>query len=328
MVGAVAVAAHALSVEAVTWTDGLTYTLVLYLTLPFPTFFLLGRRAGIAVSGGLLAWFTGKFMLFKPGWTRDPATINTYLLFSICLVVITAMANAVLRERRHRMRTEELLHELEASHTQLEHYANRVAELATIEERNRVAREIHDSIGHSLTVVGVQLEKALAVADDSPHETLTAIRTAQRLNGRALTDVRRSVGALRRSRFTLRPALEALIADLDGLPFRVDLEFEGEESLLSRPELLALYRSVQEGLTNVQKHAHARHVRVTVTITVEGATLIVEDDGVGLPERGDTNGGFGLQGARERLEALRGSLTVSGSPLGGTRLRAVIPRSG
>ncbi len=327
-VGAIAVAAHALLVEAVTWTDGLTYTLVLYLTLPFPAFFLLGKRVGIAMSAGLFSWFTLKFALFKPGWMSDPATMNTYLLFCICLAVITAMALVVRRERRHRMRTEELLRELEASHTTLEQYAGRVAELAKTEERNRLARDIHDSIGHYLTVVGVQLEKALAVAAESPDEALEAIRTAKRLNDIALTDVRRSVGTLRTSAapFKLRPALETLIADLEGLPFRAELEFDGDENRLSTQELIALYRSAQEGLTNVQKHARADNVRIAVKVGQESATLSVDDDGIGFSATGRVGGGFGLQGVRERLETLSGRLTVSKSALGGMRMHAVIPR--
>lgn len=311
---------HLLLVEIVTLVDGLTYTSLLYLTLPFPAFFLAGRRIGLGLSIGLLGWFTFKFVLLKPGGLANPDMVNTYLLFFIALILVAAMAQVVQRERAHRQHVEALLHKLESSQRQ-------IAELATIEERNRLAREIHDSLGHYLTVIGVQLEKALLVFEDRRDAALTAINHAKRLTDQALTDVRQSVSTLRREAvpFHLQTALETMVANLQGLSLQVNLNFQGEEAAFSRQQLMTLYRAVQEGLTNVQKHAHARCVSITVTLAEQEARLTVQDDGIGL-KAGGSAGGFGLRSVQERLELVSGRLVIAALPEGGTRLFVTIPR--
>jgi signal transduction histidine kinase len=321
-----AVVLHALLVETITLVDGLTYTAILYLTLPFPAFFLIGRRTGLFVSLGLLLWFTLKFILLKPYGFQDPASVNTYILFLISLALITAMAQVVQRERANRQRAETLLADLEASHIKLALYAEQVAELATIEERNRLARDIHDSLGHYLTVIGVQLEKALIVHEDNPTGALEAVGSAKRLTDSALNDVRQSVGMLRREStpFRLRPALDALLAETQALPFKVALSVNGDESGYSAQQLSTLYRAVQEGLTNVHKHAHAQSVRIQVEFGTDEARLHLADDGVGLRE--NREGGFGLRGIRERLELVSGRLVIDSRPNGGTHLTVTIPR--
>lgn len=325
---ALAVAVHVLIVEAVTLVDGLTYTAILYLTIPFPAFFLLGRRTGLLLSGSLLAWFTLKFVLLKPGWLTDPSVLNTYLLLVISLTLIVAMAQVVQRERANRQRAEELLAQLEASHAQLARYAQQVAELATMEERNRLARDIHDSLGHYLTVVGVQLEKALIVHEDSPAEALGAVRSAKHMTDQALTDVRRSVGALREqgTAFRLRPALENLRANVAGLPLEVVLEISGDEAGYSVQQLDALYRAAQEGLTNIQKHARARKVNLCVELGAGQARLQLSDDGVGLTNDPFANGGYGLRGIRERLELVSGRMRLESAPVAGTQMTVIVPR--
>ena len=319
---------HALLVELLTRLDGLTFTALLYLTLPFPAVFLFGPRAGVSLSAALLAWFTYHFATAKPGWLDDPAMLNTYLLFGIALVLTTAMAQVVQRERANRQQAEQLLRELEAAHRQLLASHAQVAELATVAERNRLARDIHDSLGHYLTVIGVQLEKAQLVIDEDLVALRGAVDHAKRLADQALSDVRHSVGALRRDQapFRLRPALELLVANLRVMPFQIRLSVAGEEQGFSSQQLLALYRAVQEGLTNVQRHARAHEVRVSLDLGEREARLILEDDGVGLRGDGLAGKGFGLRGVVERLELVSGRLCVANAPGGGTRLSVTIPR--
>lgn len=336
-IAASVVLVQALLVEALTLLDGLTYTAIMYLTLPFPACFLLGKRAGLGVSIGLLVWLTLKFMWFKPGWLGDPAAVNIYLLFTVALTLVTAMAQVVQRERASRQRAEALLRDLDYSHQQLAEShtlvvraSAQVAELATIAERNRLARDIHDSLGHYLTVVGVQLEKALVLGDEDPAALRAALGHAKRLTDQALRDVRESVSTLRRDEvpFVLKTALEQLVRDLSGLPFAISLTITGEEERFSRQQRLALYRAVQEGLTNVQKHSQARQVRVVLDLGEYSATLTLEDDGLGIAGDRQVGRGLGLRGVQERLELVSGRLTVTGAPGRGTRLEVTLPRTG
>ncbi len=204
------------------------------------------------------------------------------------------------------------------------------AELATTRERNRLARDIHDTLGHFLTVINVQLEKALAYRDTKPQEADQAISNAKRLASEALRDVRRSVGALRTTEalpdFTL--SLKELVERVQSETCTVELHTEGDEESFSKQELQALYRAVQEGLTNTQRHACASHVWIDLRFKEHAAVLVQRDNGRGFDvtswQRGgpERDSGYGLQGVQERLELVGGSLQVESEPGQGTTLRA------
>ncbi|NOK64266.1 MAG: hypothetical protein GFH25_541320n6 [Chloroflexi bacterium AL-N10] len=326
---------HFFLIEIIMWVDGFNYTSILYLTIPFPAFFMFGRTMGLGVSVGLLAWFTIKYLMLKPDWLSDPVSINNYLLFLITLILVAITAMAIQRERTQRRRTETLLEDLETSHQQLAeshrelaHYAQQVAEMAMIEERNRLARDIHDSLGHYLTVIGIQLEKALTLHAESPDETLTSVHNAKRLTDQALTDVRQSVSTLRHDQapFVLRPALEKLIANLDYLPFEIQLSIVGDETRFSKQQLMAIYRAIQEGLTNIHKHAQARHVQIYIDFAEQEATLVLKDDGVGMQHQDELPTGFGLRGVKERLELVNGRLVIQSQPNLGTQLHITVAK--
>jgi signal transduction histidine kinase len=312
-------------IELVSQLDGQSIASMLYLTLPFPAVFWLGARAGLVVSAVVLTLFTVRFAVAKPQWRTDPDQQHSYLLFAIAVVLVTAIAQLVRRERTSRERAERLLRDLGASHRQLVESQGRVAELATIEERNRLARDIHDSLGHYLTVISVQLEKAQLLVAEDPVAVSAAVANAKRLADQALADVRQSVGALRRDEapFLLEPTLRGMVADLRVLPLDLSLRITGNEQQYSRQQLLALYRAVQEGLTNVQRHARASQARVVVELTEAAASVTVDDDGVGPPD----GPGVGLRGVRERLELVSGRLVLTTAPGGGTRMSVTIPRT-
>lgn len=329
-VAVVVLVCHALLVELVALADGLTYTSILYLTIPFPAFVMLGRRVGYSVSIGILLWLTAKFFIFKPDWLSNPTAVNSFALLFVSIALITIMAQVVQSERAGRHRTEMLLADLNESHKRLAEYADQVAELATVEERNRLARDIHDSLGHYLTVIGIQLEKARAIYDDDAVETLASIQNAKRMTDQALNDVRESVGTLREKKptFVLYPALLRLVDNLKDSTFTVDLTIRGEEAYFTQHQLMSLYRAVQEGLTNIQKHAKAKQVSIEVNLSQDEAVLTLTDDGVGMTNLSPENEGLGLRGLRERLELISGRLTIDSTIGLGTTLYIRIPRLG
>lgn len=320
-----AIIAQVGAIELISQLDGLSIASLLYLALPFPAVFWLGARAALVVGAVVLTLFTVRFAAAKPQWRTDPDELHSYLLFAIAVVLVTSIALLVRRERTSRERAEHLLRELRASHRQLVDSQGRVAELATIEERNRLARDIHDSLGHHLTVISVQLEKAQLLVAEDPAAASAAVANAKRLSDQALTDVRQSVGALRKDEapFLLEPTLRAMVADLGVLPLDLSLQITGNEQHYSRQQLLALYRAVQEGLTNVQRHARASRARVVVDLAEAAASVTLDDDGIGPPAAPGT----GLRGVRERLELVSGRLELTSAPGGGTRMSVTIPRT-
>jgi signal transduction histidine kinase len=203
-----------------------------------------------------------------------------------------------------------------------------------MQERNRLAREIHDTLAHYLTVVNLQLEAAEKLAPAQPQRSLEQMRRARRLTLECLQEARSSVAALRTSNLeeqTLPRALQHLANEFSegtGIEVRVESTVP-DDTRVSPERALALYRVAQEGLTNVHKHAKATAAQLLLTIRNGSFELAVEDNGVGPPTNGALNPqGFGLTGLRERVELLGGQLSFGPNPPGGSRLAVILPTSG
>jgi signal transduction histidine kinase len=278
------------------------FSRILYVLIPFLAYFSLGRKASYAlavlIAGGLMVGLT----IRTPSWYTDAEEVSDVLMLCTGLVLAVSMAAV-------------------AAHAQ--RLVGRIAELATATERNRLARDLHDSLGHHLTVIAVQLEKAAAFRSRDPAAADQALADARLSTRYALEDVRESVGSLRDG-FALGPALRTLVARMDDGRFAVSLSIDGDETRFARPALIALYRAAQEGLTNASRHAAPTEVSVRVSLDESLARLEVADDGRGFAEAAP---GFGLQGMDERLALVGGSVSVSSSPGAGTRLLVTIPRS-
>jgi signal transduction histidine kinase len=189
-----------------------------------------------------------------------------------------------------------------------------------------VAREIHDTLGHSLTVMHVQLEAARAMLGRDPERALAAIARAQGIAEEGLAEVRRSVAMLRASPLEGRPlasAIARLVEDARATGLEARLAVEGEARPLAPPKEFALYRAAQEALTNVRKHARARRVEVRLAYGGE-VMLEIADDGEGTQPEGDRTG-FGLLGLRERVALVGGTVSVESRPGRGFRLAVELP---
>lgn len=331
--GVLIFALRALLIEGVVQIDGFGLSAFLYVLLPFTAALSFGNMTGLLVGG--LVWLIDATKCLQQ-WQDPYASLESIILFSTAVIFVLTIARMVGQERIDRARAERLLTELEQSHSQLAAQSAQVAELATATERNRLAREIHDSLGHYLTAINIQLEKALAFHARDAGEARQALQASKRLAHEALTDVRRSVGALRARQplLTLNTALAELVAPLGDDRLAIELTVEGDESVIPATTRLALYRVAQEGLTNIQRYAQAQRVVLHLTCDAASATLRLSDDGVGFdptdlaqtPARGE--GGYGLPGLRERLAAVGGRLRIDSRPGGGTRLTATIPHYG
>lgn len=254
------------------------------------------------------------------------SAINTPLLLTAALLFVVVITQLQVNERQARQRAEELSAQLEAVHDQLAAYAIQAEELATTKERNRLAREIHDNLGHYLTVINVQLEAAKAVRAHEPERALDALNKAQQSTQEGLVAVRQSVAALRESPVanrSLPDALDELLDETRSAGIVADFAVLGKQRKLDAKTRLALYRVAQEGLTNVRRHARASRVDVTLDYQEpERARLVMEDNGVGAV---DTVGGFGLIGIQERVQLLGGDAHFETSSGKGFRLEVVVP---
>jgi signal transduction histidine kinase len=212
-----------------------------------------------------------------------------------------------------------------AARHRAESLANEVEKLAVIQERNRLAREIHDSLGHFLTTIHVQLEAARAIHPTDPDGALAAVAKAQGLAHEALVEVRRSVETLQADRTPapLATRLRDLAATTDGWGAAVSLEIVGPARTLAPEAEHALFRAAQEGLTNVRKHAQAQTALIKLDYRDPGRVCVhVTDNGCGVS---GGSVGHGLAGLRERIAALGGRVVAENLPEGGFRLQVEIP---
>ncbi|MEV0439703.1 sensor histidine kinase [Streptomyces spectabilis] len=315
---------------AVASCDSAGLSRALFVLVPFTAYFALGRRASLVLGAACAGALLGRYAVTADGWYTDAEAISDLLMFALVLTLTVSMAAVATGEQDARWRLESTVRELSVSHRRLRAYAARVAELSTAEERNRLAREIHDSIGHHLTAIAVQVEKAEAFRDLDRAESDRALAAARWSARRALEEARRSVRALRDEPepFSLSGALLDLVRHAaDGGGPHLTLDVTGEESAYGDAQLTALYRAAQEALTNARRHADAAHVHLGVEYGPAEARLTVTDDGRGLPApAARTVPGVGLRGLRERLQPLGGELRVRGTPGGGTTLTATVPR--
>jgi len=237
----------------------------------------------------------------------------------LAAAAFTAVVTELLR-REQRARAE-----LAAANVRLRGYAAQAEELATTQERNRLARDIHDGLGHHLTVVQMQVQAARAVLATDPAKADAVLAKAQRQSTEALAEVRRSVSALREARIAppLVDAVKLLVDDASAAGVPTELEVTGTVRPIAAAADEALYRAAQEGLTNVRKHAAAGSAKLVLHYRDDGTVrLEVCDDGRGAVPAGD---GFGLIGLRERAERLGGRVDLESAPGAGTTLRMTVP---
>lgn len=308
------------------------YALLVRLRMPSDAIWLLTMplisQAATRLPWPVLAAYAAAFLAANcalpdnPNWAAaDRWQSASSLLAGYAFVVgMTLVAESA---RQARTRAETLAAELETANCRLRAAADQAAELAAATERNRIARDIHDGLGHYLTVVAVQTEAARALLPADPERAAEAIAKAEQSARAALADVRRSVGALRD--FAPKPPLRVALAGLvreSGLP--ATFSCAGEERPLGEAAEQALFRAAQEGLTNARKHAGEAQVAVTLDYRPAAAVALeVADDGVADPPT--SANGYGLIGLRERLAAVGGTLVAESRPQGGFVLRAEVP---
>jgi signal transduction histidine kinase len=271
--------------------------------------YTLGERATTrdAVLGGAFAIGSLWVVLLD----SDVATTDFW--FSAVLVLAPIMLGRVLGATRR-----------EAAATA------RRAEVAVAEERSRIARELHDIVSHSISVMGIQAGAARRRLEPGQDDVREALLSVEAVGRQALNEMRRLLGVLRQDQGPLAMAPQPGLGDLGDLVAEarsagqaIELHFEADERPLAPGIDLAAYRIVQEALTNVRKHAAAAPATVTVRRFDGALELEVRDDGPGAT--GPGSGGHGLVGMRERVALYGGELEVVSPPGGGHVVRARLP---
>ena len=248
------------------------------------------------------------------------STLSNIFEAALCMTLVWMVINVVLKEHKSQQ-------QLAIAREQLRQYALKAEDRATVYERNRIAREIHDSVGHVLTAQTIQLNNAIAYWQIQPDKAYQFLTEAKHSVTTALQEIRHSIQTLRSHPLQgkkLENALCLLFRDFSSRTrIQPDRNFKLDRSLTEEIKL-TVYRTVQEALTNIVKHSNAKSVKINLQTFARHLYLSIEDNGKGFnPEQNTT--GFGLQGMKERITSLNGKIEISSELNSGCRIIVYIP---
>lgn len=220
--------------------------------------------------------------------------------------------------------------QLVEANRKLRKYAIASEKLAQTQERNRIARELHDTVAHTLSSISVQLEAAKALFDQNPEEAKDMLTQTLNNTKNGLAETRRALVDLRASELetyglsgAIRSTAEST-AERGG--FEIVLDLEREIDLLPEEASHTLYRTVQEAVENTLRHANAKQMNIRILTNENFTEMEINDDGKGFDPGKLKKESLGIQGMRERAEMLGGTLKMDSKPGEGTRILVTIPR--
>ncbi|MGF1486874.1 MAG: sensor histidine kinase [Prochloraceae cyanobacterium] len=310
-----------------TYWGGLKFSILLYLILVVRNSFIFSRSSRFAVTMivfvlvPIAQYYRVQTLKLPPQFLEDRLKIFwiTTILLGILFLFLQLLVDTVLSEYESRKK-------LAIANEKLRRYAAKIEDIATLQERNRIAREIHDSLGHSLTIFNLHLEAALKILPCDPKEATELLKEAKQVGKTALKDVRQSVATLRSNPLegkSLPDAIGSLIEDLKkstGIEPQCDLNIF---SSISDEIKITIYRILQEAITNICKYSEATEVIIKIEINTD-LKLIIRDNGVGFILDENTTG-FGLQGMEERTKALGGNFQIITAPDRGCKISVSLP---
>jgi signal transduction histidine kinase len=246
-------------------------------------------------------------------------------LMRIALLYLVPLLVSILAQRERKQHAE-----LEAAHQRLRRHAATVEQLAVSRERNRLARELHDTLAHSLAALSVQLEALRTLLTHDPAAAQDALNGVTTLARNGLEESRQAIQALRTDPLKTLGLVGALRSTLRAFQARTgvqtDLSVAGKELDLTDEEAQALFRIADEALTNVERHAAAQQVAVRLAFGNDRIDLVIRDDGVGFDPAAVDPDRYGLTGIQERAAMIGATLKVHSRPGGGTRIWCSLER--
>jgi signal transduction histidine kinase len=316
-----------------------------YIIVVIRSYLVFGRQYRVWITGGIFGLFLITMQLFphhhphpsggrfrnldrrittveapQNRRDRDGFRWGFVILFGGILLSLQLLVDRILAEKQAK-------EELAIANQRIRSYAVRAQEIGSLQERNRIAREIHDSLGHSLTALNLHLEMAVKLSQIQPEKSRAMLTEAKRLGSIALHDVRQSVSTLRSDPLQNQDLATAIQKLADEFKLsnqihpvcRLDLPPN-----LPQPVATTIYRIVQEALTNISKYAKASEAIVEIQTRPTELELRVIDNGRGfIPTNNMT--GFGLQGMRERVLSLHGKFEIISAIDSGCQIVALIP---
>ncbi|WP_052339834.1 sensor histidine kinase [Gorillibacterium massiliense] len=280
------------------------------------------------LSGKKSIWLTAPLvLLILPAltlwWGKPEITSMSAIDFFASYCALYGLGYALNFITSSHKQTSELLQTIREKNEALEQYSRQVETIAVLEERNRVARELHDTVGHSFTTAVMGMDAVRLLIDRAPQEAKANLQELLTATRRGLDEVRASIHRMAEEEVELSAVLSRVTTVFaKHTSTSTELEIIGQERETSQTLRLVLTRCLQEALTNAKKHGDAKRVRIRLTYAPAFVELSVKDNGIGMAAVVE---GFGLRSMKERLSALAGMLEVISSPGEGTDVRCRVP---
>jgi signal transduction histidine kinase len=303
---------------------------LLFIPLSLDTVSFFGRRAGYAWIAGFSLFFTGALLFAEEGVVFGLAMGAFYS--GMCFL-FGGYSYQVQKAEAAQAQNQRMFDELQDAHRRLQGYADQVANLAVEQERNRLARDLHDSVTQTVFSMNLAAQSACLLLDKDPPRVLEQLQRLDELAASALGEIQSLVSQLR-PRSAMQEGLPSALrrlAEEQGARagLQITLEICGERAL-AEPVAVGLYSIAQEALVNVTKHSGVHAAVLRLDLSGSGSCMEVEDHGQGFDPKLATNqhGHLGLTGMAERAREIGWSLTVESKPGRGTCIRVVEDQPG
>lgn len=277
-----------------------------YLIILLEVFFTLKRNWGtvigsVAVLVSMIKY--GVLIYHKPSLS----TVSQMVFFLFVNIFILVIIRFAQYHREEKEKKDILYQELSDTHKQLKKYVDEVSRLTIVEERNRIARDLHDTLGHNMTALIMQMEMAGHTMDEDPAQTRMLLEQGKKTARKSLAGIREVVETLReKTALKAVPSVEDLVHEFSaktGVLIRLDISGSGADREPAAAE--ALFRIIQEALTNSVRHGKAGEIEIAICYSGRAVDFFIRDNGRGAI---DFKEGYGLQGIRERVEARQGKV--------------------
>lgn len=251
--------------------------------------------------------------------------LMTVVCFILCCIIIIVSKEEIIEKNLELNKRLEIANtDLQRTNEELEKSLMDNARLAEIRERNRIAREIHDTLGHTLTGLAAGIDACIALAGDDKPALRNQLDLLSKVSRNGIKDIRMSVSSLRPDapeRLNLKNAIEELVENTKRIAgVNINLDCDTINLKFDEDEEMAIYRIVQESLTNAIRHGKAKNIDVSIKKNYGSINLLICDDGIGCE---DIKAGFGLRHIRERVNMLKGQVNFAGEE--GFKVEAMIP---
>jgi len=285
------------------------------------------RQMTILIAGGLLLGLAGMWTFI----TQWPASNTLFLLAGVLVLAVLSTEQGLDLKQRNEERYQQLLaqDELKDKTDLLKSQMSSMEEVYKLNERNRISRDLHDSIGHTLSTIVIQLAAIEKLTEDSNPKAATMLGQLHQFTKKGLTNVREVIHEIKPShynRIAFVKQLNHLIKEFEANS-QIQVYFNTNEMqwALNEDQESLIYRGVQEFLSNSSKHSQATEIRIQYHFTNSSVILTMQDNGEGTD---DIEPQMGLIGMQERANLLGGKMTIQSESGSGFKVRIVLPKGG